>query len=305
MKVTRPSKSGVAFCIFVVGLRARMAPVQAWNFQRTRSICRANTESHYDERTTETDATTRTDSSIFLSTSRRRVLSLVTPTLVASASHVVAWPTNPAMARNLPVSNGADTSKVGTVSTLLPIVKLRSDLESLRRIIQEQREKNESGPLNLATKMKTAFSFTISEVPGGDTRKSATIPAIETEFKRLFDAYSDQVSYKQKFLDQNAFLVYYTKGFDGPGRESLEKDPVNERQTLQFGARNEAWIGWEEFLAEWEYYASLSGRSNGNAEVDDSFLDMIKYLSNAIQAVDRYLKLSPAQDLDAVQQMSS
>ena len=34
------------------------------------------------------------------------------------------------------------------------------------------------------------------------------IPRDENDFKRLFDSYSTPVSYKQKFLDQNAFLVY-------------------------------------------------------------------------------------------------
>jgi hypothetical protein len=199
----------------------------------------------------------------------------------------------------MPVSNGADTSKVGTVSALLPIVKLRTDLESLQQTLEEQHKNNVDGSLSAITKTKTAISFTKSD---GSSNKSTTISTVETDFKRLFDSYSEQVSYKQKFLDQNAFLVYYTKGYDGPGRESMEKDPVNERQTLQFGARNEAWIGFDDFLAEWEYYSSLSRQNGKNDDVEDSFFDLIKYLSNAIKAVDRYLRLSPPQDLEAVQQ---
>ena len=93
--------------------------------------------------------------------------------------------------------------------------------------------------------------------------------------------------------------MYYTNGYDGPGRDSLEKDPVNERQTLQFGARNEAWIGWDDFLAEWEYYSSSSHSSD---DAEESFSEMMKCLSNTIEAVDRYLRLSPPQDLEAVQQ---
>jgi hypothetical protein len=187
------------------------------------------------------------------------------------------------------------------VSVLLPIVKLRTDLESLRQTLEEQHKNNVDAPLSAISKTKTAIYFTKSE---GSSKKSATISTLETDFKRLFDSYSEQVSYKQKFLDQNAFLVYYTKGYDGPGRESMEKDPVNERQTLQFGARNEAWICWDDFLAEWEYYSSLSRRTGKNDDVEDSFLDLIKYLSNTIQAVDRYLRLSPPQDLESVQQGS-
>ena len=117
---------------------------------------------------------------------------------------------------------------------------------------------------------------------------SSTMPnhivAHGLKFKQLFDAYSDPVSYKQKFLDQNAFLVYYTKGFDGPGRPNIE-DASDERQTLQFGARNESWINWESFLVELKY-------------IDDSDNDSLKYLLDTIKSVDSYLKLAPPQDVE-------
>jgi len=290
LNVLDPSRVGLFFCIFVALLRARITSIQAWNFQKYRLASNANKRVRYDETLTKTDVMTS------ISSSRRQVISLIPPTLAASASLVFAWPNAPpALARNMPISNGADTSKIGTVSALLPIVKLRTDLELLRQTLQKQHKKNDDGPSAVITKTKTAISFT------GNSNKPATIPTLEVEFKRLFDAYSDQVSYKQKFLDQNAFLVYYTNGYDGPGRGSLEKDPVNERQTLQFGARNEAWVGWDDFLAEWEYYESLSRRTSSNDDADDSFSDMIKYLSKTTQAVDRYLTLSPPQDLEAVQ----
>ena len=54
----------------------------------------------------------------------------------------------------------------------------------------------------------------------GDVQKCAkglaALPREEKAFKRVFDEYSDAVDYKTKFMDQNAFLVYYTRGFDGP-----------------------------------------------------------------------------------------
>jgi hypothetical protein len=293
------------FGMFLFGLRARITSIQAWNFQRACSASMVNARSRYYETTTKTDVSTNMNSpitcQILSSPSRRQVFSLIPPTLAVSASLVLACPIAPALASNMPVSNGADTTKVGTVSVLLPIVKLRTDLESLRQTLEEQHKNNVDAPLSAISKTKTAIYFTKSE---GSSKKSATISTLETDFKRLFDSYSEQVSYKQKFLDQNAFLVYYTKGYDGPGRESMEKDPVNERQTLQFGARNEAWICWDDFLAEWEYYSSLSRRTGKNDDVEDSFLDLIKYLSNTIQAVDRYLRLSPPQDLESVQQGS-
>jgi hypothetical protein len=50
----------------------------------------------------------------------------------------------------------------------------------------------------------------------------------------LFDEHSEGISYKQQFLDQNAFLVYYTKGFDGPGRPSIEDEDSNRYSLWRF-----------------------------------------------------------------------
>jgi hypothetical protein len=171
----------------------------------------------------------------------------------------------PAQARNLPASTGADTSQTGTVQTLVPMVSLRQSL----KVVQSQ----------LAT--------TTTQKPS-----LGSIPTNEQDFKRLFDAYSDPVSYKQKFLDQNAFLVYYSKGFDGPGRPSIEdKDGVvNERQTLQFGARNEAWIAWDNFLVELQF-------------INDNDNDLDKYLQATIQALDAYLSLAPNQDIQQAKEL--
>lgn len=165
----------------------------------------------------------------------------------------------PACARNLPEPTGADVSKVGTVEALVPIVSLRASLSRLLSRLSAPNTKE----------------FSLDE----------SIPKDEMSFKKLFDAYSDQVSYKQRFLDQNAFLVYYSKGFDGPGRDSIEAD-INERQTQQFGFRNEAWIAWQSFLAE-------------TAFLLDEDNDCIAYLAATIHAIDSYLKLAPADDVKA------
>lgn len=195
-----------------------------------------------------------------------------------------------AMARNLPTSNGADTSKSGTVEALLPILKLRNNLKELQKSLQQEHDGR--SPSNNRS----------ASILGNIPRKEAT-------FKRLFDAYSDQVSYKQKFLDQNAFLVYYTQGYDGPGREKMEAEVVNERQTLQFGARNDAWVAWESFLAEQDYFdkthgvASMTAGKSGEEEED--FAELVKYLSNTIQALDTYMKLSPVEDVTAAERLLS
>ena len=167
-----------------------------------------------------------------------------------------------ALASNLPVSNGADTSKVGTAEALIPVVSMRYSLSRLETQLQNQEK-----------------DIQVEKV---------AIPRNEKDFKRIFDAYSEKISYKQKFLDQNAFLVYYTKGFDGPGRANIEED-INQRQTLQFGARNEAWIAWEEFLVELEY-------------IDEDDNDLSKYLAATIRAIDSYLLLAPESDVQQAKQ---
>ena len=155
-------------------------------------------------------------------------------------------------ARNLPLPTGAGFDKTGTVQALMPIVRLRQSL---------------NGPvLNLPY----------------------VIPRDEQTFKRLFDEYSDPVSYKQKFLDQNAFIVYYTRGFDGPNRPLIEED-LPEKQMLQYGARNEAWVSWEGLQVELEF---AQKHPNDDNDVD-------KYLVMLIAAVDAYLQLAPP---DHVQQ---
>ena len=100
-------------------------------------------------------------------------------------------------ARNLPVSNGASGANRGTALTLAPILKL-----------------------------KNAIDVAIVELPNIPKCEAifSKIPLIEKDFKVLFDEHSEGISYKQQFLDQNAFLVYYTRGFDGPGRPSIEDE---------------------------------------------------------------------------------
>jgi hypothetical protein len=153
-------------------------------------------------------------------------------------------------ARNLPVSTGAPSDQSGTVEALIPIARIRKSLD---------------GP--------------VSDLP-------YAVPREEQAFKRLFDAYSDLVSYKQKFLDQNAFLVYYTRGFDGPNRAFIEEE-LPEKQTLQYGVRNEAWIAWEELQVELDFQR--------NHPQDDNDVD--KWLAKFIAAVDAYLQLAPPDDV--------
>jgi hypothetical protein len=216
-----------------------------------------------------------------LSSRRTTLASIVTVTLFPILLLQGYAPlVEPAAARNLPTSTGADTSQTGTLATLLPIVALRQSLER----VQEQRNDDRSIAAAATTTATTNSQQTILSL------LLETIPQQEIPFKRLFDAYSNRVSYKQTFMDQNAFLVYYSKGFDGPGRPTLEAAGPedwerDQRQTLQFGARNDAWIAWEECLVEFKYI------------MIDKDNDFDVTLAKIIQAVDSYLALAPPQDV--------
>jgi hypothetical protein len=212
-----------------------------------------------------------------LSSRRTTLESILTVTLFPILLQGYVPLVEPAAARNLPTATGADTSQTGTLQALLPIVALRQSLER----VQEQRNNDRSTATATATAttlQRTTLSLLLD-----------AIPQQEVPFKRLFDAYSNRVSYKQAFMDQNAFLVYYSKGFDGPGRPTLEAaergdSESEQRQTLQFGARNDAWIAWEACLVEFKY---LIDKEN----------DFDVTLAKTIQAVDSYLALAPPEDV--------
>ena len=174
---------------------------------------------------------------------------------------------SPAQARNLPEQFASQTDisrQSGRLEALIPIVQLQDSMLQLQSTLLKD----------------------------GDLKPMMQkIPTNEASFKALFDKYSDPVSYKQQFLDKNAFLVYYTQGFDGPGRPSIESD-VPIKQSNQYGARNEAWVAWQECLDEYAY------RQKGEEDVD-----MLTPLSKVLQALDRYLSQAPPQDVERAKSM--
>ena len=101
------------------------------------------------------------------------------------------------------------------------------------------------------------------------------------------------VSYKQKFLDQNAFLVYYTKGFDGPGRPNIEEDDTNSIQTIQYGLRNDAWAAVDDLFVELEF----GQKSTVDDSTGSSIGELTTFAETVLKAVDSYLDLAPAADV--------
>lgn len=124
--------------------------------------------------------------------SSKSSISMKRRTLLISTLHApfIAASVPAASAANLPQNTGADLSKTGTIDTLIPIVAMKQSLESINSQLMAK-----SGTL-IPDDCKSALKIL-----------QQNIPRDENEFKRLFDSYSTPVSYKQKFLDQNAFLV--------------------------------------------------------------------------------------------------
>jgi hypothetical protein len=149
---------------------------------------------------------------------------------------------------------------------LQPVLQLQASMQDILESIERSTESHSWSPVSALL-------------------ESRRLPMRESEFKAIFDANSDPLSYKQKFVDQNAFLVYYTKGFDGPGRPSIESD-LPTKQPLQYGARNDAWIAWSDFLAELEFQQREQESDSG------SKTELKQPLIQALDAIERYLTVS-------------
>ena len=182
-----------------------------------------------------------------------------------------------ANAANLPESYGADLSKTGTIETLVPIVRMESKLKKAEDLL---------APLDADSEVPKSTLRNLKEVLALGNKDG--IPADEASIKKLFDAYSNPVSYKQRFMDSNAFLVYYTKGFDGPGRPSIESGDI-PLQVLQYGARNDFWISFHEFLDELQYDITTSNN-------DSVVGDIRTPLQKSLDALYSFMKLAPEED---------
>ena len=84
---------------------------------------------------------------------------------------------------------------------------------------------------------------------------------------------------------------YYTKGFDGPNRASIEtEDPQQKLQMAQYGNRNDAWVGIDEAKSEIEYL------QEGKAPLDLN--DLKRALGDASKAFRDYVSLAPPDQVE-------
>mmetsp|Transcript_33934 Transcript_33934/g.44769 ORF Transcript_33934/g.44769 Transcript_33934/m.44769 type:complete len:261 (+) Transcript_33934:89-871(+) len=171
-----------------------------------------------------------------------------------------------ASAKNLPDSTGASANERGTANALVPVLKLQSVITETSSILSDDLQKAKQ------------------------LLDNGIIPKNERDFKKIFDSFSEGVSYKQQYLDKNAFVVYYTKGFDGPGRESIETNNESEaKQIAQYGFRNDAWVAIDDARSELDYLLE---------NPDDDRKDLLIAIKKANKAVSEYLKLAPTEVLE-------
>lgn len=210
---------------------------------------------------------------------------------------------------NLPPSNGATYSKTGTVETLLPILKMKSALLQIQdQCISYDSNRGQSFRYNNDDDSDANQRLLVESI---FQQIQTSIPTQEKAFKKIFDEYSDPITYKQKYMDQNAFLIYYTKGFDGFGRPSIEDSMGVEieagaaggtggtptytrrlsKQTLQYSARNEIWIAFEEFYTELEYIRKEQNSKTLTNSASQNIQELIPLLHRTLQALDVYLNL--------------
>mmetsp|Transcript_2618 Transcript_2618/g.5476 ORF Transcript_2618/g.5476 Transcript_2618/m.5476 type:complete len:346 (-) Transcript_2618:617-1654(-) len=194
-----------------------------------------------------------------------------------------------------------------TGSALVPIVQLQRELQSLveltHRVLVEQQQQQQQQPQQQPPREARATTEDWSKLAdrilsydnnnkNNDKSPSSSfsIPTSETRFKSLFDAYSEPLSYKTQFMDQNAFLVYYTQGFDGPGRPSLEADTAAEaRHKRQYGHRNDAWVAWDVVVS------TISSPVPSSTVWEQ---DILEPLQETLAAVNAYLQDAPPADLE-------
>jgi len=205
--------------------------------------------------------------------------------ILISSNTFIGKPKN-AMASNMPKNNGADLSKTNTVETLIPIIQLQKAFLSAKSFLNEK-SRSQYSPNEINSISRSMKTTLLSAIIQPNSSKSIST---ESDFKKIFDAYSDPISYKQKFMDQNAFLVYYTQGYDGPNRPKMEEAKETPKQTLQYGYRNEAWIAYQDLMEELNF--SIQNAGDGT-----DLQDLIIPLDRALNAFEQYFALVPNEDL--------
>lgn len=177
-----------------------------------------------------------------------------------------------AWASSLPVDNGASGAKKGTQEALDAVLALNDHLRRARAAAER-------------------------EDIDGCLAALSHVPADERAFKRVFDEYAEAPSFKTRWKDQNAFIVYYSRGFDGSNRPRLGSreeevaDPQLVRQSNQFAYRNQAWLGVDDAIATLLYIqrSTQTGSDEDGGDMEEELKTLRDDLTSAVQAVDNFV----------------
>ncbi|GMH96660.1 hypothetical protein TrVE_jg6644 [Triparma verrucosa] len=147
------------------------------------------------------------------------------------------------------------TSRMSRVlKTLVKIPYLRRNLQRRKKAAtaNSARRKFLTSSSSLLASFSSASAFAAPKPPSPSdvqeleeirTNPQKALKLTEKEFKTMIDRVSIGKSYKTSYMDKNAWLVYYTKGFDGVGRPSIEQETDLELlANKQAYLRNEMWL---------------------------------------------------------------
>ncbi|CAM9567841.1 unnamed protein product [Chrysoparadoxa australica] len=193
-------------------------------------------------------------------------------TLVLTAASLLAIPASPARAVSL--TQASSKQKLpATIAALAHVLKVKTLLEDGAAAVKGR-------DLALARK-------TLASVPEA------------TKLKAVFDAYAGPVSYSTRVKENNAFLIYYTGGYDGTGRAKLgsreeeEQDPSIARQAEQYGLRNEVIFQ----LAEANSLLDFVSSSGPDEQELPELAELQEALASAVTSIDKFLALASPDDL--------
>lgn len=93
--------------------------------------------------------------------------------------------------------------------------------------------------------------------------------------------------------------MYYSKGFDGVGRPSIETESeVESLQKAQYGYRNDAWLAVDDVVGEVAFL-----QKNGYDSEDD-LLELRQAVRRANEAFAAYIALAPATDVETAKRLA-
>eukprot|EP00587_Corethron_hystrix_P010708 CAMPEP_0113321328 /NCGR_PEP_ID=MMETSP0010_2-20120614/14853_1 /TAXON_ID=216773 ORGANISM="Corethron hystrix, Strain 308" /NCGR_SAMPLE_ID=MMETSP0010_2 /ASSEMBLY_ACC=CAM_ASM_000155 /LENGTH=211 /DNA_ID=CAMNT_0000179433 /DNA_START=301 /DNA_END=939 /DNA_ORIENTATION=+ /assembly_acc=CAM_ASM_000155 len=172
---------------------------------------------------------------------------------------------------------------------LFAIVQLDGDMRSARSMSSTTTSASGDDAFKISAVRSVMF--------GTGRPQSALIRSDASVFLRTFDALSVPKSYRQSYMENNAFLVYYTGGYDGPGRPRMEEyvTDAEDMHAKQAALRNDAWAAVDVLVAELNYVTKADLTAMSPSDIAESWIVISSNLEEASKAVESFLNLVPQQ----------